>query len=498
MYGVARGRLQMNDTAFAEGLTSSDPSPVSIVDSLPTIRVRPSQFNARTVANDGTLLLFNSYSGAFSGLPPQTRAKAEALLHREGCVTEQTGLAKYMLDRGFLVRDTVNELNKVRALHGSQHYRSDKLGLILLASEECNFRCVYCYEAFSRGTMEPWVRQAVVAMVEQHIQQLRHIDISWFGGEPLLGLDAIRDISPRLQSLALTNGVAYTSQMTTNAFLLTPDVFDELLSYNVRKFQITLDGAPAEHDCKRVLKGGGPSFQTIYDNLLAAQKSSEQFTIRLRVNFDNKNLLHMPDYFELLKQNFANDARFQLAFHPVARWGGANDGQLDLVTATRVYSNEVYLMALATKMGLAVESKLPRLQGITGSQVCYAARPYNLIIGADGTVMKCTIDLDQKERNIVGKLLPNGVFDIDSEKLTRWAEPYFESDEICKMCFYLPACQGSCCPQARFDDGKRPCPREKKNIAATLDALWAQRQPTARQYRVVSAGPEAKIEAGTL
>jgi uncharacterized protein len=456
---------------------------VTIVGSAPTVRVRPSQFNARTVAADGTLLLFNSYSGAFTGVPKAKRAQAEALLRRDGTLTEASGLAKYMLDRGFLVPSSSNELNKLRSLHGHQHYRNDRLELILLASEECNFRCVYCYETFPRGTMEPWVRSAVVALAETRIKELRSLDVSWFGGEPLLGLEAIREMCPRLQELARDNGVQFTSGMTTNGYLLSKDVFTELLGYGINSYQISLDGNSADHDCKRVMKDGGPSFHTIYKNLQDMRDVEGLFRITIRVNFDRDNLPNVREFLELLRDDFAQDSRFQLRFYPVGKWGGDNDEELD-VCGTDGWSQKLALNQLSTEYGVKAEERLPWMQAKNGMGVCYAARPYNLLIGADGKIMKCTISLDQDSKNIVGKLSPSGVPELDLEKFAKWVEPAFEDDAQCKKCFYSPTCQGISCPKIRMDSGERPCPEEKQSVGPTLRAIWEIGRTTARTRRL--------------
>lgn len=487
----------MDSTAVAEEVTPS----ASIADSLPTIRVRPSQFNARTVAEDGTLLLFNSFSGAFSGLPARSRAQAELLLQRKGCAIEQTGLAKYMFDRGFLVPETTNELHKLRSLHGFQHYRADRMELILLSSEECNFRCVYCYETFSRGTMEPWVRQAVVAMTERRIKYLRCLNVTYFGGEPLLGMEAIRDISPRLQQLAKENGVEFASHMTTNGYLLTKDVLSELLSYDCRDYQITIDGSPSDHDCKRGLKEGGPSFQTIYDNLKDARELSEQFLITIRINFDRDNLPRLHSFFELLKNDFAGDSRFEIRFRPVGKWGGANDEQLNIYPIEAASSKEITghsarldLVKTASMMGLRSEAQLPWIQAQSGRGICYAARPHNLIIGADGKIMKCTVALDQKDFNIVGYLKEDGFPDIDYEKFSKWVVSAFEDDDTCKKCFFLPTCQGISCPKPRIAGEKRPCPPEKTQIGETLRSLWEEKKTKGNLCRVVQAESATQAE----
>ncbi len=449
------------------------------------IRVKPSRFNARSIAPDGTLLLYNSYSGAFSGVPARARSTAESLLSKRGSYVEHSGMAKYLLDRGFLVPYSANEMNRMRMLYGQQQYRSDTLELILLSSEQCNFRCVYCYETFPRDTMEPWVRQALLVLIKRRIPQVRSLHIAWFGGEPLMGLEAIREIAPQIKTMAEENGVHYASNMTTNGYLLTEDVFRELLSYNIRSYQISVDGNAASHDCKRVLKEGGSTYDVIYENLLAAKKVMDSFTITIRINFDHDNMSGLNEFMQLLKRDFANDSRFELRFFPVGQWGGDKDSSLS-VCGTTGYDEKMRLEVESAAMGLNPEDRLPMMQARTGLGVCYAARPYNFLIGADGKIMKCTIALDQKDYNIVGQLRPNGNADIDIEKLAKWVSPDFEDDPGCRKCFFSPVCQGCSCPLVRLNSGERPCPDEKRQIGPTLQTLWTIKKHKAYQYEMSS------------
>jgi uncharacterized protein len=62
---------------------------------------------------------------------------------------------------------------------------SDSLGLIILPTEACNFRCVYCYETFEHGKMNPILVQALKKFITSRISDLSSLSISWFGGEPL-------------------------------------------------------------------------------------------------------------------------------------------------------------------------------------------------------------------------------------------------------------------------------------------------------------------------
>jgi len=166
----------------------------------------PSQFNARTTHPDGRLILWNTYTGAISIFKPEQREGIERLLARCGFTGEAVGMAKYLADRGFLVLKEVDELRRIRHAHGQQHYRTDRLELTLLASEDCNLRCTYCYEDFARGTMRPDVREGVKALLRHRARTLNELSLSWFGGEPLYGWDSVSDLAPYIQAFCRDNG----------------------------------------------------------------------------------------------------------------------------------------------------------------------------------------------------------------------------------------------------------------------------------------------------
>jgi len=445
----------------------------------------PSRFTARAIGDDGALIVYNSYSGAFSAFPARVRERVEAHLRQRGLRGKAEGLTKYLYERGFIVQRNTNELERMRLRFGQSQYRTDRLELILLGSEECNFRCVYCYEMFPRGTMEPWVRSAVISFVERKAPSINSVGISWFGGEPLLGYEAMQEVCPGLQSIAAKNDLHLASDITTNGYLLTPDVFRSLLDWDVRSFQITLDGPPDAHDCKRPLKGGGKTFDRIFQNMMAMKDFPDEFMVHLRINFDQQNLPDMPDYIAHLKERFGADQRFRLRFYPVGKWGGPNDENLEICGRTG-YEQRQQLELLAIKNEINTETRLDYMQPAKNLGVCYAARPFNFIVGADGKLMKCTIALDTKDYNIVGHLTTDGRAELDLDKFLRWVAPSFEDDVACKKCFYVPVCQGCSCPLERIENDTRPCPPEKTKIGPTLKALWVSQRAGAAQYSIPS------------
>src|ERR1700748_2454532 len=63
----------------------------------------PSYYNVRATAEDGSLVLWNSLRGAMSVFKPEQAPRLVELLRKEGLVTQEEGIVKYLVERGFLV-----------------------------------------------------------------------------------------------------------------------------------------------------------------------------------------------------------------------------------------------------------------------------------------------------------------------------------------------------------------------------------------------------------
>lgn len=454
----------------------------------------PSRYNVRAVTEDGRLVLWNSYTGTMSVFPAAKRPALEKLLSQKGFTAGAKGVVKYLRDRGFLVKAGTDELRRIRLGFGQQHYRNDVLQLILLASEDCNFRCEYCYEDFARGTMQPWVRGAIKRLVERRLDGLKSLSIAWFGGEPLYGFAAIEDLAPFFCQVAREHSIRFSSNMTTNGYLLTPEVATQLLEWRINSFQITLDGAPEDHDRSRPTRNGCGTFSVIFDNLVSLKALPHDFMVDIRINFDRKNHARIGEFLDLCEKEFQDDGRFRLRFRSVGQWGGANDGLLQVCGEDEAATVQLEMKAEARRRGLKLSDDIRQVQGM-GAQVCYAARPYNFIVGASGKLMKCTIDLDKQDRNVVGHLTEDGELRLDQDKFALWTEPAFESDARCKKCVVLPACQGVFCPLIRIETGDSPCSPLRMN--AKREIREAADDPESRARKISVARGQVRRPGAT-
>jgi uncharacterized protein len=192
------------------------------------------------------------------------------------------------------------------------------------------------------------------------------------------------------------------------------------------------------------------------DNLRALSRRTARFQVAIRVNFDRGNLPRLAPFIEALSEDFGGDARFLLRFHPVGRWGGENDGRLDVCGMGEGREALDGLRRQAGAADLRVEGGIGDVAPM-GAQVCYAARPYNFVVGATGKLMKCTVALDDLEQNVVGRLGADGRMELKDERMAQWVNAHFETDAQCRSCHLLPGCQGAACPLTRVESGSRTC-----------------------------------------
>lgn len=319
------------------------------------------------------------------------------------------------------------------------------LGLILMPTEQCNFRCTYCYEDFALGRMRSGVVAGVKALLSARAPTLDELHISWFGGEPLLALDIVEDLQRHAQALARDHpGMRAGANMTTNAWRLSPEVFARLLALGVLDYQISFDGPPEHHDRKRVRKGSRPTFERLWRNVLAMRERTERFTIRLRLHVDHENLAAMFPFVDRCLETFGHDPRFALYLKPLSRYGGPNDERLPVLSSAEDWRR---LAELELRVARASAPPVPALSipAPGGSaptrpapghgEVCYAARGNHFVVRSDGRLCKCTIVLDHP-KNQVGRLHEDGTVEISAAAMQPWMRGLWsgrESELLCPM-----------------------------------------------------------------
>ncbi|MBE9035722.1 radical SAM protein [aff. Roholtiella sp. LEGE 12411] len=316
---------------------------------------------------------------------------------------------------------TVTVLHEANAIDTDRLRRarliSDKLlELIILPTEQCNFRCIYCYEDFSIGRMQPETIAGIKAILDKRCPNLSYLNLSWFGGEPLVAKNIVLDISEYALSLASKYAhLHYSGSMTTNGYLLDLNTASALANVGVTQYQISLDGPREVHDQSRIRADGKSTFERIWTNLLAIRDSSLPIDINLRLHFTVETFQLIDPLLEDIKKEFLPDSRFSVYFKSIEHLGSPNDAAIRIFSETE---KEAAIKTLEAKL-FGKNLQAPENVSVPDDYVCYASRPNSLVIRANGSVGKCTVALSD-ERNNIGTLRPDGRLDLIPGRFAPW------------------------------------------------------------------------------
>lgn len=329
-----------------------------------------------------------------------------------------------------------------------------RLHLILMPTEACNFRCVYCYESFALKQMKPEVVTGVKRLLSRRAPGLHSAVLSWFGGEPLLASRIIEDVMTHARALKAEHpGLSVQSDITTNGFQLSEDMANRMHAVGVRRYQISLDGPREMHDRKRVRPGGLGTFDRIWDNLLGLKRRGDPFRATLRLHVDHENLASVPDLLAQLAVEFSFDERFDVFLRPVARLGGPRDAALPVLSKEDSPDILARLRAQAASLGLKLAPQN------AGDPICYAAQANSFLVRADGRLNKCTVALDHPA-NQVGWIHEDGTLDLDRGRALAWARG-LESGQAKELACPL---QGIEAVGSRTSSETRPAGRSREGV----------------------------------
>lgn len=404
------------------------------------------------VEHKNDVLLYNTLNGKESLCKMPITYKDSFLEFDEANFSKEE--IRQLCIKGFIVFDNFNELDKLNCVAIDSINNDNILSIIINPTEKCNFRCKYCYESFKNGAMSFEVQNEIINFVRHNINKYSGLFVSWFGGEPLLAMDVIENLTKHFKEICIKNKKSYKAGMTTNGYLLDNNTFEKLLSMNILDFQITLDGYKEIHDSQRVLINDKPTFDNIYENLLSIKQSKRQdFVVKIRVNFTKESFNNIEKVFDTI--SFAeDDRRFLLSPHVVGNWLQTID---DSLKESLLKNDEIALI-------LQKIYEHPKIFYIpfnydVGGQLCYAFKKNCFHISSTGKIGKCTVAYED-EKHEVGKIR-NARFE-PNLRYYEWIASYNCDYKNCKL---APVCLGFLC---KVINKNNVCRRTGKVIEESL------------------------------
>ncbi len=175
---------------------------------------------------------------------------------------------------GYLSTNRVKEV-KHPATDNLELFLDRKIDSITLqVTQSCNLRCSYCvysekeYKSqrnHSNKMMSFETAKKAVDFFFLHSIDTRQPNISFYGGEPFLNLELIKQMVVYAKKIFEGRKVTFTT--TTNATLLTDELMDYLAENNFN-LMISLDGPKVIHDQNRTFASNGKgTYDTVVKNI---------------------------------------------------------------------------------------------------------------------------------------------------------------------------------------------------------------------------------------
>ncbi|WP_175620882.1 radical SAM/SPASM domain-containing protein [Chryseobacterium schmidteae] len=349
----------------------------------------------------------------------------------------------FLIEKKFLINDDFDELNYIKNLQNIIDNNEHSYHLIINPTMNCNFKCWYCYESHIKGSK---LSNETIVSIKKFIsniitnQSIKHLHISWFGGEPLLYFDVIKEILEYTNSeIQKSDEITFDSSFTTNGLLITDEIIDFCIDNNAIDYQITLDGDQVRHDNVRFVSKNKGSYHKIVENILKiAQKD---FIVNVRINISEDTidgLKNIADDF--VNKNGLEYKNMVFSFQKVWQEKAEIDDKID--EAIKYFRS----------LGLKVNYIGGRTDTLRHS--CYADKINQATINYNGEVFKCTAR-DFNDNNKEGELDNNGNI-LWNEKQDARLNSKFKN-KPCLSCKILPLCNGGCSQSALENIDKDYC-----------------------------------------
>lgn len=188
--------------------------------------------------------------------------------------------------------------------------------LCLHIAHTCNLNCSYCFASQGkyhgeRAMMSFEVGRQALDFLVANSGTRRNLEVDFFGGEPLMNFDVVKQIVAYARSIEEKTGKHFRFTLTTNGVLIDDDVID-FANRECSNVVLSLDGRKEVHDRFRVDHAGNGSWEKIvpkFQRLVAAREGKNYY---MRGTFTHQN----PDFLKDI--NVMLDLGFnELSMEPV-------------------------------------------------------------------------------------------------------------------------------------------------------------------------------------
>ena len=425
--------------------------------------MKESRFNLYFNSKDGKQLAFNSLSCGLAIVDENYERLQRAIA--EGASTEDISEVLAAAQRGnFVVESEKDELLDYETKRSAQKFSTRSIGLTIAPTLDCNFKCLYCYETRRHGKMTDDTQKGIVEFVKCRATDIKNLEVTWYGGEPLLCMDIISTLSREFQNISSEHAIKYNSFIITNGYLLTKKSVEDFKRCCITGAQVTIDGPKETHEFRRVNRNGSGSFDTILNNVnMLLQNGIE---IILRVNVDKSNESQVDRLIEFLSENLVSK-NVKITFGQVSAYTDACKGIEPSCYGNSEFARKILEFYRSLEQyGFGESNRFP--YPYAKLSYCCAEQMSSFVVDPDGNLYKCWNDVGNKD-SAVGNIKDRGL-DLASYKCGAWLLRTLP--EKCRQCNILPICAGGCPHVTNVLKKPNACDLIRYNIEETMQTYY--------------------------
>lgn len=193
--------------------------------------------------------------------------------------------------KGYLA--TKSNIEKIQHAYTNYlpYFMQRKLSKITLqVTQNCNFRCKYCIyseetnkkqRTHSQENMSLEIAKEAIDFLLSHSIDSNHINIGFYGGEPLLAFDLIKEVVAYAEKVFKGKKLSYN--MTSNGTLLDEEKIGFLVEHDF-SLMISLDGSKEINDLNRVYPDGSGTYDSVMKRIHLIQEKYPDFAEKLRIS----------------------------------------------------------------------------------------------------------------------------------------------------------------------------------------------------------------------
>lgn len=323
---------------------------------------------------------------------------------------------------------------------------SDTLTVTLIVTQQCNFRCSYCYEKFKNLKLSDNSYRSIFTFIKKQMEsnEFKNVRINLFGGEPLLVYNDIISFLESLNAYLKTKKINFSIGITTNGYLLDIEKYKTLVDLGLTDVQVTLDGFSKTHNKTRHLANREGTWNVIIQNLKKISQYPKHSKIILRTNFNSEVIESEKKFLIFCKDYFEN--QFIMHFEAIKPFNKNYKGEC--YDQEKEHENIIKLIQFCkhNQINHIFKDVLSR-----GFYACPQCSKNSYVFDPELNLMKCTVLFDF-DKNQIGRLNSDGKLIINNN-INLW-NGYTES---CKECNVYPVCLGRKCLGGALKNKKPKC-----------------------------------------